>query len=131
MFIGVDGAVVLNIVGICKDLPIMFMRHAYHVGPRDVILWCIHNILMSRLYVRGSICSSGGIVGSSYVMVSTLKCVMTCESGKGFLWGLRFCYQFGSVVISIVIVSRLFWAASLAKWRVCSVSFSICGWAYP
>lgn len=51
MFIGVGGAVVLNIVGICKDLPIMFMQYAYHVGPKDVVLWCIHNILMLQLFV--------------------------------------------------------------------------------
>jgi hypothetical protein len=43
---------------------------------------------MSRLSVRGSICNSGGIVGSSYVMVSALKWVMTCESGKGPSWGV-------------------------------------------
>ena len=83
MFSGVGGAVVLNIVGICRDSPIVFMRHAYLVVPMDVVLWCIHSILMSRLSIRGSICSSGSIVGSSYVMVSALKCKMTCESGKG------------------------------------------------
>ena len=88
MFIGVGGAVVLNIVGICKDLPILCMRPMYLVGPMDVVLWCIHYILMSRLSVRGSIRSSDGIVGSSYVMVSALKCVMTYESGKGPSWGL-------------------------------------------
>ena len=83
MLIGVGGAVVLNIVGICKDLPIFYIRCTYFVGPVDVVLWCIYNILTSRLSVRGSICSSGGIVGSSYIMVSALKCVMTCEFGKG------------------------------------------------
>lgn len=82
MFIGVGGAVVLNIVGICKDLPIMFMQYAYHVGPKDVVLWCIHNILMLQLFVRGAICRYGGIMGSSYVIVSALKCVMTYESRK-------------------------------------------------
>ena len=49
MFIGVGGAVVLNIVGICKDLLILCMRPTYHVGPMDTVLWCIHNFLMSRL----------------------------------------------------------------------------------
>ena len=42
---------------------------------------------MSQLSILGSIRSSGGIVGSSYVMVSALKCVMTCESKKGPSWG--------------------------------------------
>ena len=114
VFIGVGDAVVLNTMGICRNLPIMFMRHAYPLGPRDVVLWCIHSIRMSQLYVRGSIRNSGGIVCSSYIMVSALKCVMTCDSGKGPSWGLRLWYQFGLVVISIVIVSRLFLAASLA-----------------
>ena len=44
---------------------------------------------MARPFVLGSICSSGEIVGSSYVMVSTLKCAITCEYGKGPSWGLR------------------------------------------
>lgn len=52
-------------------------------------LWCMHKIVVSRLSVRDSVCSSGGIVGSSYVMVSALKWVMTCESGKGPSWGWR------------------------------------------
>jgi hypothetical protein len=38
---------------------------------------------MAQFSVRGSILSSGGIVGSSYMMVSALKLVITCESGKG------------------------------------------------
>ena len=33
--------------------------------------------------------------------------------------------------MSIVIVSGLLLAASLAQWRVCWVSSSVCGWAYP
>ena len=78
VFIGVDGAVVLNTLGICKVLPIVSMRLAYSLGPRDVVLWCIHSTRMSRLSIRGSIRNSGGIVGSSYIMVSALKCVMTC-----------------------------------------------------
>ena len=28
-------------------------------------------------------------------------------------------------------MSGLFWAASLAQWKACWVSFSVCGWAYP
>ena len=41
VFIGVGGAIVLNIVGICRDSPIVFMRHAYLVVPMDVDLICI------------------------------------------------------------------------------------------
>jgi hypothetical protein len=62
-------------------------------------------------------------VGSSYIIVSALKCVMTCEYGKEPSWGLRLWYQFGSIVISIIIVYELFLAASLAQWRACWVSF--------
>ena len=49
----------------------------------------MHRMCMVRPSVLGSIRSSGGIVGPSYVMVSTLKCAITCESRKGPLWGLR------------------------------------------
>ena len=87
MFIGVGDAVVLNIVGICRVLPMMSMRRAYPYSPRGVVLWCIHNTRMSWFSVRDSIRKSRGIVGSSYVMVPALKCVMTCEYGKGPLWG--------------------------------------------
>ena len=38
---------------------------------------------MAWFSILGSIRNSGGIVGSSYVMVSALKCAITCESGKG------------------------------------------------
>lgn len=43
---------------------------------------------MAQFYVIGSIFSSSMMVGFSYVMVLALKCVMTCESGKGPVWGL-------------------------------------------
>jgi hypothetical protein len=74
---------VLNIVGISKVLQMVSMRHAYPLGPKGEVLWCMHNTRTSRLSIRGSICNYGGIVGSSYVMLSTLKCVITCESKKG------------------------------------------------
>ena len=103
----------------------------YSLDPMGVVLWCMHNIQIARLSVLGSFLNYGGIIGSSYIMVSTLKCVMTCESGKRPSWGLRLWHQFGSIVISIVAVSRLFLAASFAQWRVCRASFFVCGWAYP
>ena len=40
-------------------------------------------IWMALLYVLSSILSFGGIVGFSYVIVSALKFVMTCESRRG------------------------------------------------
>ena len=38
---------------------------------------------MARPSILGSIRNLGGIVGSLYVMVSALKCAITCEYGKG------------------------------------------------
>ena len=52
------------------------------IRPYQVVLWCMHSTWMSRLFIRGSICNSGGIVGSSYVMVFALKGVMMCECEK-------------------------------------------------
>ena len=64
---------------------------------------------MALLYVLGSVCSSGGVVGSSYMMVSTLKCVMICESRKGPVWGLGLLYHFSFGDTSIMTSSRSFW----------------------
>ena len=64
VFSGVGGMVVLNIVGIHRVLPMMSMRRAYPLGPKGEVLWCMHSTRMSRLFIRGSICSFGGIVGS-------------------------------------------------------------------
>jgi hypothetical protein len=70
---GVGGTVVLNTMGISKVLQMVFMRCAYPLGPTGEVLWCMQSIWMSRLSIQGSIWSSGGIVGSSYVMVAALK----------------------------------------------------------
>jgi hypothetical protein len=61
------------------------------------------------------ILSSGGIVGSSYVIVSTAKWAMTSVSGNGPVCGLEFWYQLVSGDISIVIVYGSFWAAMRAQ----------------
>ena len=47
--------------------------------------------------------NSGGMVGSSYVIVSTAKCAMMCVSGNGPAYGLKFWYQFVSGDMSITI----------------------------
>ena len=59
--------------------------------------------------------SSGGIVGSSYVIVSAAKWAMTCVSGNGLVCGLEFWYQSVSGDISIVIVCGSFWDAMRAQ----------------
>ena len=64
---------------------------------------------MARLSNLGSIISSSGFVDSLYVMVSVLKCVITCEFGKGLVWGLRLWYQFWSCVTSSVTKTDHFW----------------------
>ena len=89
VFIGVSGVILVNIAGICRMLVMTFSWWVYSVDPMDVILWCMHNIWIAWLYVLGSIRNYGGIVGSSYMRVLALKCVMTCESRKGPSWGLR------------------------------------------
>lgn len=43
-------------------------------------------------------------IGSSYVMVSAEKCVMTCVSRNGPLYGVGIWYQLLSGIISKVIV---------------------------
>ena len=97
----------------------------YPLDSMGVVLWCIHNTRMPRLSTLGSIRSSSGIVGSLYIMVTALKCVMTCEYGNEPSWGLRLWYQFGFVVTSIVVVSGLFLAANLVQWRFVGFVFSM------
>ena len=82
VFNGVGGTIVLNMLGIWSVVPMMFICRAYYLG-LGAVLWCMHNTWMSGLSIMGSIRNYGGIVGSSYVMVSTLKCMMMCESEKG------------------------------------------------
>ncbi len=53
--------------------------------------------------VSGVFVILGGI-GLSYVMVYAEKCVMTCVSGNGPLYGVGFWYQLLSGIISNVIV---------------------------
>ena len=48
----------------------------------------MHNTCIARVSILGSVLSFEGIVGSLYMMVSALRWVITCESGKGPLWGL-------------------------------------------
>ena len=59
--------------------------------------------------------SSGGIVGSSYVIVSAAKWAMMCVSGNGPECGLQFLYQSISWEKSMVIVYESFLAAMRAQ----------------
>jgi hypothetical protein len=40
----------------------------------------MHSIHTANVSMRGSLFSSGGMVGSVYIMVSGGKCMMTCVS---------------------------------------------------
>ena len=59
--------------------------------------------------------SSGGIVGSSYVIVSAAKWAMMCVSGNGPECGLQFLYQSISWEKSMVIVYESFLATMRAQ----------------
>ena len=74
---------------------------------------------------------SCGLVGSSYLVVFVGIWVITCVSGKGPKCGVKFWYQFGSGMISLVVVYGSCFAASLAQCIVFWASVSLCGWAYP
>ena len=86
---GVGGAGWANIVGICRVLALLYICWVHSFDPVGVSLWCMHRVCIARFSILGSIGNSGGIVGSSYVMVLALKWAITCESGKGPSWGLR------------------------------------------
>ena len=88
----------VNIADIFRANAILCICWVYHFDPVGVHSWWTHSVCMAWPYVLGSVGSYGGIVGSSYVMVSTLKCAITCEYGKGPSWGLRLRYQFSSGV---------------------------------
>jgi hypothetical protein len=55
--------------------------------------------------MRGSLFSSGGMVGSVYVMVSGGKCMMTCVSSNIVLYGVSFVVHSASGMVRMVIVS--------------------------
>ena len=66
-------------------------------------------IFVEYLVIFLILLSSGGIVGSSYVIVSAAKWTMTCVSGNGPMYEFKFLYQSPSRDMSIVIVYGSFW----------------------
>jgi hypothetical protein len=75
------------------------------------------------------ILSSGGIVDSSYMMVSASKWAMMCVSRNGPVYGLKLWYQSLSFEISNVIVFGSFLAAMRAQLMVCCKFVVLWGWA--
>jgi hypothetical protein len=65
----------------------------------------MHSIRTASVLMRGSLFSSGGMVGSEYIMVSSGKCMKTCVSSNEVLYGVLFVVQFSSSLVRIVIVS--------------------------
>jgi hypothetical protein len=70
-----------------------------------VLLWCMHSIRTACVSIRGSLFSSGGMVGSEYIMVSGGKWMMTCVSSNNVLYGVLFVVHSSSGIVRIVIVS--------------------------
>ena len=81
-------------------------------------------ILITSGSIRGSV-SSDGLVDSSYLMVFVGMWVITCKSGKGPKYRVKFLYQFVYGMVSIVMVFWQHFAASLAHWMVVWNSVSL------
>ena len=75
--------------------------------------------------------SFGGIVGSSYVIVSAAKWAIMCVSGNGPGYGLKFWYQFVSGEMIIVMLFGSSLAASRAQCIAYCRFVALLGWAKP
>jgi hypothetical protein len=76
----------------------------------------MHNIRTASVSMCGSLFSSGGMVGSMYIMVSGEKCMITCVSSNMVLYGVSFVFHSSSGMVRIVIVS---WFSFAARWAQC------------
>jgi hypothetical protein len=65
----------------------------------------MHSIRIASVSMRGSLFSSGGMVGYEYIMVLGGKCMMTCVSSNIVLYGVSFVVHSSSRMVRIVIVS--------------------------
>jgi hypothetical protein len=70
----------------------------------SVFWWCMHTILIASGSLRGSLSSSGGMVGSLYIMAFVGKCMLTCVSSNLVLYGVSFVVHSSSSMVSMVIV---------------------------
>jgi hypothetical protein len=66
-----NGGVIRSLVVICSNFDSRFDMSIV------VFLWCIHNIRTANVSMRGSLLSSGDMVGSVYIIVSSGKCMTT------------------------------------------------------
>jgi hypothetical protein len=90
--------------------------------------WCMQSICSVESSFLGML-SSGGIVGSSYVIVYAAKWAMICVPGNGPEYGLKFWYQFVSGEMSIVMLLGSSLAARRAQCIACSRYVALWGWA--
>jgi hypothetical protein len=75
----------------------------------------MHSIRSASVSMRGSLFSSGGMVGSMYVMESGGKYIMTCVSLNVVLYGVLFVVHSSSGIVRIVIVSWFSFTARRAQ----------------
>jgi hypothetical protein len=64
----------------------------------------MQSILIGSVSLRGSLLSSGGMVGSLYVMASSGKWMLTCVSSNLVLCGVSFVVHSSSGMARMVIV---------------------------
>ena len=64
----------------------------------------MQSILMDDVSLRGSLLSSGGMVGFLYVMVSGGKWMLTCVPSNLVLYGVSFVVHSSSGMANMVIV---------------------------
>jgi hypothetical protein len=116
VFIGMGGGVVMY-GGFIRSLVVTCSIFNSRFGIFIVVfLWCMHIIRIASGSMRGSLFSSGGMVGSLYIMVSGGKCMMTCVSSNIVLYGVSFVVHSSSGMVRIVIVSWFSFAARRAQW---------------
>ena len=81
--------------------------------------------------MHGSLFSSGGIVGSEYIMESKRKYIMMWVSSEIVLYGASFMVHSSSGTVRMVIVS---WSSCTARRAQCMafcVFSLLSGWVYP
>jgi hypothetical protein len=103
-----NGAAIRSSMVICSNFDSRFGMSIV------VFLWYIHKIRTVDVSMRGSLLSSGGMVDSEYIMVSSGKCMTTCVSLNIVLYGVSFVVHSSSGMARMVIVSWFSFAARRA-----------------
>jgi hypothetical protein len=78
----------------------------------------MHRIRRASVSMRGSLFNLAGIVGYVYIMLSGVKCMMTCVLSNIVLYGVSFVIHSSFVMVRIVIVSWFSFAARRAQCMV-------------